>query len=585
MRKSSIFKKLLTYMICATLLTALLTVAFYSFLGAGVFARRIADEMLPRAYGLSRLASRYQTGQITYDAFIDFSLREQRGTRIFIFDSYGNLIAYTTDRQPERNTELLRQFAYEVLESGSELAETNWRTSNQLGVVVGVPIIDNMERVSGAILMCKPMGELRQALRQLVLTLAMSCLAVSLIMIFPVYLISKRISVPIRDMTNVSTAMAGGDFSVRADETGNDEIGQLGSALNYLSARLDTNINDLKLARDRLHTILDGLHEGVVSMDGSFGMLYSNPAACALFDCADESGLPEKLTCMRETCAAVLRDREPRTMLVDAGERKLLLRASFSTESSEAAANTIIVIQDVTAAERLEQTRRDYVANVSHELRTPIASIRSLAETLDDGLITSEEGRSRYYGYILRESMRLSRLINDLLELSRLQSGAVALEKSAFPLNALLCEVVERMRIVASYSDISLTLVTGLSDTAEAVSNRDRIEQALVALIDNAIKFSSDDGRITIHEDTDADDPSRIWISVRNTGHIAENDLPHLFERFYKADTSHSDGGTGLGLAIVREVLTLLGERVEAYNEGGEVVFRFSVRMAGAGGE
>ena len=208
-------------MLCATLLTALLTVLFYTLFGADVFAARIADELRPRAYALSRLASRYQTGQISYDSFIDFALREQRGTSIYIYDSYGNILAYTTDQQPEKDAAALNQYAYEVLESGEELTVTNQWTNSQLGAIVGVPITDNMERVSGVILVCKPMDEMREAMRKLILTLALSCLAGALLMIFPVYIISKRISGPILDMTNVSTAMAGGDFSVRADETGN----------------------------------------------------------------------------------------------------------------------------------------------------------------------------------------------------------------------------------------------------------------------------------------------------------------------------------------------------------------------------
>ncbi len=186
------------------------------------------------------------------------------------------------------------------------------------------------------------------------------------------------------------------------------------------------------------------------------------------------------------------------SILIDAGEKKLLLVVSLSQETSEVAPGTVIVAQDVTAAERLEQTRRDYVANVSHELRTPIASIRSLAETLNDGLVKSEDDRSRYYGYILRESLRLTRLINDLLELSRLQSGAVALEKSPFDLDGVVAETTEQMELIASYSGIRIRTQWNCEKPLCVLSNRDRIEQVLIALVDNAIKFASDDGTITL---------------------------------------------------------------------------------------
>ena len=574
MKRGSIFRKLLLYMLCTSVLTAGLTVAVYVFTGATVFAERIADEMLPRAYGLAGIASRYQTGQLTYDSFINIALREQSGLNTYIFDSYGNLIAYEADKPLVDGAGEMMPYAYRVLETGEKLTVADRQT-----VIVGVPIRDNMQRVSGAILLSKPAVMLRQAMNTLLKTLLISCLAVALLMVFPVYLISRRMSDPIRRMTDVANAMAGGDFSVSADERGTDEIGQLGHALNFLSARLDTNIRDLKLARNRLHTILDGLDEGVAALDGSFHLVYRNPAALLMFDCTDSFTLMERLSPMRESILRVTESREPHTEIMDAGEKKLMLMTSFSQESSSAAPGAVVVIRDVTAEERLEQTRRDYVANVSHELRTPIASIRSLAETLDDGLIKSEEDRARYYGYILRESMRLSRLINDLLELSRLQSGAIALEKRAFSAEELFSEVVERMRVTASSSGISLELDNSLPEGARFDSNRDRIEQVLVALLDNAIKFASDDGVIRI-EAVSADD--RALVSVKNTGAISEKDLPHLFERFYKADASHSDGGTGLGLAIVSEILTLLGERIEVMNEAGFVVFRFTVRLADA---
>lgn len=577
MKNGSIFRKFLIYLLCSCLLTALLAVVIYAFTGADLFARRIASEMLPRAHSVARLASRYQTGQVSYDSFMDFSLREQQGTSIYIFDQHGNMLAYSADEQAENNYAFFQSIAATVLENGEDYISTRWRLNN--GIIVGVPITDNMRRITGVILMGKPINEVRDAMGSLIRALAISCLAVSVVMMLPVYLISRRISDPIRRMTDVSAAMANGDFSVRADEDGNDEIGRLGHALNHLCAQLSANISDLVTTRNRLHMILGALQEGVIALSNSGEPVYCNPSSLALFHCASEAELPARLLPAQSVCAQVAADGNSRSLLLDEQQSKLLLTVSSSRHSGDAAPDMIVVIRDVTAAERLEQTRRDYVANVSHELRTPIASIRSLAETLNDGLIRTEDDRFRYYGYILRESMRLSRLINDLLELSRLQSNAVALEKAAFSLPDLLSEVVERMRTTAAYSGISVALQTPGDGALIALSNRDRIEQVLVALIDNAIKFASDDGRIIVVLKRMSTDGEAL-IEVRNTGHIDETALPHLFERFYKADTSHSDGGTGLGLAIVSEILSLLGEQITAENEGEYVVFAFTVCLA-----
>ncbi|NLI53058.1 MAG: cell wall metabolism sensor histidine kinase WalK [Clostridiales bacterium] len=577
-KKGSIFEKFLFYLIFGCVLTSMIGVLVYLLTGASVHAKRIADEMLPRAESMSRLASRLQSGQVSYDSFLDFTLKGQQGTRVYIFDENASLVAYTTENiniaEPVSDTIL--GYGKQVVETGEQLVSTKWRSLD--GVVVGVAIEDNMQRVTGAILMSRPSLEVYTSLMSFVRALILSSLIASVCMVFPAYFISRRVTNPIRTMTRASAAMASGNFSVRADESRDDEIGLLGVALNNLSMQVQRNISDLVLARNRLHMILDGLHEGVLALEADNALIYKNQAACQLLGACAQKDLLGAIEPVLPLCEKVRDDGAVRTMTLNAGERKLLLVVSKSQETSELAPGTVIVAQDVTAAERLEQTRRDYVANVSHELRTPIASIRSLAEALNDGLVKKEDDRSRYYGYILRESMRLTRLINDLLELSRLQSGAVALEQADFHLDDVVSEVVEQTSLVASYSGIRVTQRWNCEKPLTVRSNSDRIEQVLVALIDNAIKFASDDGTVVLDVRKD-ENASCAVVSVMNTGHIPEQHLPHLFERFYKADMAHTDGGTGLGLAIVHEILTHLGESIEAENEGEYAVFRFTVTL------
>lgn len=577
-KRGSIFEKFLFYLIFGCVLTSVIGVFVYLLAGASVHAKRVADEMLPRAESMSRLATRLQSGQISYDSFLDFTLKGQQGTRVYIFDENATLIAYTTENIDANVviSDTILRYGEQVVSSGEQLVSTKWRSAD--GVVVGVPIEDNMQRVVGAILMARPSFEVYSSLMSFIRALIISSLVASVCMVIPAYVISRRMTNPIRSMTLASAAMANGDFTVRAEEDRDDEIGQLGSALNHLSRELMRNISDLVLARNRLHMILDGLYEGVIALEADNSLIYRNQAACFLLGVCSEQELLESLTRALPLCDQVRLTGEPGQMMIDVKERKLLLVVTLSQETSDVAPGTVIVAQDITAAERLEQTRRDYVANVSHELRTPIASIRSLAETLNDGLVKAEEDRSRYYGYILRESMRLTRLINDLLELSRLQSGAIALEKAPFHLDGVVADVAEQMSLVASYSGIRIANEWRCKTPLKVFSNRDRIEQVLIALLDNAIKFAADEG-VIILDTSLSKDGKRAVISVKNTGHLPEEHLPHLFERFYKADTSHSDGGTGLGLAIVKEILTHLGESIEAKNEGDFAVFRFTVAL------
>lgn len=559
-------------------MTSTLAVVVYLVTGASVHAKRIADEMLPRAESMARLATRLQSGQVSYDSFLDFSLKGQEGTRVYIFDEEANLIAYTTEDFNSEDTvsDTILAYGKQVVETGEELVSTQWRSDD--GIVVGVTITDNMERIIGAILMSRPTYEVYSSLMSFVRALVLSAVIAAGGMIIPAYFISRRMTNPIRGMMRASMAMAGGDFSVHADENREDEIGQLGIALNHLSNQLRRNISDLILARNRLHMILDGLHEGVIALQANNNVIYKNQAACQMLDARDNAGILKMLKPVLPLCDKVRGGAPAQSITMDVGESKLLMVVSVSQETSEVEPGTVIVVQDVTAAERLEQTRKDYVANVSHELRTPIASIRSLAETLNDGLVKSEDDRSRYYGYILRESLRLTRLINDLLELSRLQSGAVALEKTQFDLGGVVDEITEQMKLVASYSGIRIRTQWTCERPLNVLSNRDRIEQVMIALVDNAIKYASDEGMITL-DIGKSQNGTHAQVSVMNTGHIDEVHLPHLFERFYKADASHSEGGTGLGLAIVHEVLTHLGESIVAVNEGENAVFRFTVAL------
>jgi methyl-accepting chemotaxis protein len=240
-------------------LTSTLAVFVYLVTGAGVHAKRIADEMLPRAESMARLATRLQSGQISYDSFLDFSLKGQQGTRVYIFVVDANLIAYTTEDFNSDNTvsDTIQQYGRQVVESGEELISTKWRSDD--GIVVGVTITDNMERIVGAILMSRPTYEVYNSLMSFVRALILSSLIAAGCMVIPAYFISRRMTNPIRSMMRASMAMAGGDFSVHADENRADEIGHLGIALNHLSEQLRRNISDLVLARNRLHMILDGL--------------------------------------------------------------------------------------------------------------------------------------------------------------------------------------------------------------------------------------------------------------------------------------------------------------------------------------
>lgn len=226
------------------------------------------------------------------------------------------------------------------------------------------------------------------------------------------------------------------------------------------------------------------------------------------------------------------------------------------------------------ASKNLEQTRRDYVANISHELRTPISSIRAMGETLRDGMVKNDTKRNLFYQNIVRESMRLSRLVDDLLELSRLQSSNVAMKKQVFDFREVIQNVCDTY-IDTHTEEAQFKLDWNMENELLVYSNLDRVEQVLVILLDNAFKHSPVKGNVTL---TIKEFDGFIQCQVSNHGEmIPAEDLACLFDRFYKVDKSHSQGGTGLGLSIAREIILGLDEQIEATSDSEETCFRFTI--------
>ncbi|MGN0991357.1 MAG: sensor histidine kinase, partial [Candidatus Ventricola sp.] len=215
---------------------------------------------------------------------------------------------------------------------------------------------------------------------------------------------------------------------------------------------------------------------------------------------------------------------------------------------------------------------------VSHELRTPLTAMRALIEPLRDGLINTEEQRQQTYDVVLRETMRLTRLVSDMLELSRLQSGKASLNKSVFSPGPVLSIIRETYSAYAE--DYQQTFIYDVpSELPPVLGNSDRTQQVLIALLDNAFKYSDEGGTVTLSAVVDG---GVIRVTVRDTGiGISPEDLPHVFDRFYKADKSHGGKGTGLGLAIAYEIMKQLGEEMKVDSVLGEgSAFMFTLHIA-----
>ena len=568
MRKRTLFRQLLFITLLACLLTASLSAVIFSGSEIRSITERTSREMEPWARRISRMTVQYFEGEVSFDSYVDSAVRESHGFVIYIFDSESNIILHSDDADTDASIRYLAPYVRMTILENRIVRSTDWRSA--AGIFIGVPISHNGS-VDGAVFIVTPRNNAGQAIRSMILKVGLSALASICIMAVPVFIISRRISLPVLKMTRTAMDMANGNYLQSAPKGGSIELDDLGWSLDQLSGHLQETIDALKSSGTRLQTILDGLNEGVIALDGGGKVQYHNPSALRLLKLDDTEKLSEWLSEHPFQSDGGSSDVYPDSTLIHLADKVLRIHRSSYGEH-DGSGNAVFIIQDVSEYERLEQTRRDYVANVSHELRTPIASIRSLAEALNDGLIKDENKRARYYEHILRESARMTRLINDLLELSKLQSGAVKPEKEIFSLGRLIEDVGERMGLIADESGIRLSCDP--SGEMLSNSNKDMIEQVLVALIDNGIKYAEDEGTLSVRSEDDGDK----WIVyVSNTGRFDEKDIDHLFERFFKADRSHSGEGTGLGLAITKELLTVLGETITAFNKDDRAVFAFTV--------
>ncbi len=570
MFKDTILRRIVVIILLSVLLSAVLTTAAFYYSGGKVFSGIKAKELRPRAEYLANITAEYLQGLITKETY-ERSIG--RGFKVwdasmYAYDACGDLFAYPASEDSTVNKDAISGLLQNVLK-GETVYSPN--TKNHAGVLIGEPVVSRFGNVIGALFLVKPLNELNAAMGSLIYALIISMIASSLIMILPAYLGSRSIVRPIRQMNVTANAMAGGNFTAKAEEEGTDELVQLGRSLNHLSAALSATISDLTLEKNRLHAVINGIGEGIIAIDAEGKIIKTNSAALRLLGGSyadDITALPayrqaaENIGCVLggETVSKELKVRD-----------RILRVAITPLTDGGRGEGAVMLIRDITEASRLEQTRTEYVANVSHELRTPIASIRGLADALNDGLVKKDEDKARYYGYILRESMRLSRLIDDLLELSRLQSGTIAFKKQFISINELIEDVADRY--VSAAREKGLNVEIDIGEPYKVYTNPDRAEQVLVALTDNAIKYGYS-GTLRFSAEKKGDS---LYISVSNPGSIADEDIDHVFERFYKADKAHAGQGTGLGLSIVNEVLELLGERIWVKSENGTVTFTFTL--------
>jgi two-component system, OmpR family, phosphate regulon sensor histidine kinase PhoR len=395
------------------------------------------------------------------------------------------------------------------------------------------------------------------------------------------FLLTNYTIEPLQHLTAAARRLSVGEFGDLPDVNRQDEIGELNRAFHQMTVQLKGKITELEMERGKMSAVLSNMTDGVMIVDHNGNVQLINPAAARMFGIQSEEAPGHSLIeVSRQHQMVDLWHRssssgEQKSSTIEITIEKNYIQAIATPLGDNASSGVLLVLQDLTRIRRLEMVRRDFVSNVSHELRTPLASLKALAETLQEGALEDPPAARRFLLRMESEIDTLTQLVQELLELSRIESGRVPLEKKSISPHDLLNRSVERMQLQAERAGINLHL-----ELAENLPNvnadRVRMEQVLVNLLHNAIKFTPPGGDITVSAYANEKD---VVLYVQDSGvGISEEALPRIFERFYKADRARSGGGTGLGLSIARHLVEAHGGRIWAESTQGKgSTFYFSL--------
>ena len=399
------------------------------------------------------------------------------------------------------------------------------------------------------------------------------CLVIlALVITFSIFLslrLVKKIVDPVKELESVTLKMTHGDYKIRADIKTNDELGTLGNSFNNMADQLQIKIHEVIEKQTKIESILRSMESGVIAVDNRNNVISINPCA--------ESLLGIRVNIVGECLLDYVNDYDINKFLLEEKESdkeiKILhpIERDFKIKKSEMVDGVdnigkVITFQDITDINRVELMRSQFVANVSHELKTPLTSIKGFAETLK--FVKDDETREKFLDIIDKEAERLSRLINDILVLSNIESNLIV-DMEEFEPGLVIEEVLNIMRKIAINKNIKLEFENNNNNNKRILGDRDKFYQLGLNLIENAIKYSKDtSGQVEV---LSYNQDGYYCLRVKDNGiGIPKEDISRIFERFYRVDKSRKKGGTGLGLAIVKHIVKIFNGEINVKSELGE---------------
>jgi two-component system phosphate regulon sensor histidine kinase PhoR len=440
------------------------------------------------------------------------------------------------------------------------------------------------DSIVGVVRIAKPLYEINNLVNKLYINILIAVLAGLVVASLIGYRLAEKITRPIKEITYSAERISNGQFDKFININSKDEVGKLASSINNMASKLNETIISLQDKNVKLEAIMSSVVNGIIAIDGSEKVLFINSVAESILDIKERDVVGKHLlqvvrnNSIDNYLNTILREKKYFDTEITLGgysEKTLKFYANPIKQTDKSDIKGIIItIQDITELRKLEKMRTEFVANVSHELKTPLTSIKGFVETLKMSDMENQQDNMRFLNIIEDEADRLYRLINDILSLSELEQKKAKIKKESINIEKSVIEVLSMLKGQSKEKNIetSMSIQEGLKSL---IGDSDKIKQMLINLIENAIKYTPENGKVVVeaYNLLDEDGRENIVITVADNGiGIPKQHIPRLFERFYRVDKARSRkvGGTGLGLAIVKHVVILFNGKIEVNSEVGK---------------
>ncbi len=514
----------------------------------------------------------------------------QTEERLTLIDAAGVVRYESHADAATMDNHLYRPEIQSALRDGQGVAIRYSQTLRRDVMYAAVAVPPGGER-KGFVRLALPLEQIDASIGRITSTIILTGLGTMLFAGLLAILIAARAIAPIEQLTRVVQRVAAGDMSARLLPTTRDEVGQLTRAFNAMADQLHDKVVTLAQEQGRLAAVLDTMADGVIITDAQGTVSLINRAAGRILRSDPQRDVARtfaqvvynhELAALWEQCRQTGKEQ---IATVETVLHSNFLQVIVTPLPEMTPPGFLVVLQDLTQVRRLETVRRDFISNISHELRTPLASLALVVETLQDGALDDRPAAQRFLTHMESEVAALIQMVEELLELARIESGKAPLDRAPATVAQLIAAPVERLRPQAERKEIALS-VTLAPDLPHVYADAQRIHQVVGNLIHNAIKFTPEGGTIAVS--ARGGDAGEVVIAVSDTGSgIPADDLPRIFERFYKVERARSKeharpaGGTGLGLAIAKHIVQSHGGRIWVESvEGKGSTFYFSLPAA-----